>query len=114
MKPINQRLKIAEALGWTKFLIKPETGKWSAISPKSLVREPVPDYIKDLNAMHAAEETLTKEQRMEYGRHLTAAVHRVSGWWNLDSGAVAKVAAATAEKRAGVFLLTLGLWEDKK
>ena len=108
MKANKQRLKIAEARGWTNFFLRPESGEWSACPPQRMTREIVPDYLNDLNAMHKAEMALTPEQRDTYGRSLDCMSDpdRVGhSYWSVF---------ADATQRAEAFLKTLDLWEDEK
>jgi hypothetical protein len=101
MKPYRQRIAIAKACGF----------KWSEYSDElgQLVAEFMPDYLKDLNAIHEAEKVLTQQQRIEYvcelgyiwtGRNDRA----ILNWWFVHD--------ATAAQRAEAFLRTIGKWED--
>lgn len=106
MNKEKQRIKIAEACGWTanKF------GKWSKdgeVGPNGVV----PDYLNDLNAMHGAEKVLSVAQRITYAQQIGVVMsggsvgRAIPNWWFIHE--------ATAAQRARAFLETLGLWEEK-
>lgn len=116
MSPEAQRLAIAEACGWR---LEYDTTQLKAIwivSPKSgyhyaVDDEFIPDYLKDLNAMHEAEKTLTVNQWTDYldaldkicvPVHICPTTHAMS------------VYCATAQQRAEAFLRTLNLWTEEK
>jgi hypothetical protein len=64
-------------------------------------------WSKDLNAMHEAEKTLTKEQVREYQTYMydmACEIDNTCGRWMPYS--------ATAAYRAEAFLKTLGKWEE--
>jgi hypothetical protein len=66
-----------------------------------------PNYCTDLNAMHEAEKTLTKEQVREYQCYMydmACEIQVTQGRWMPYS--------ATARYRAEAFLRTLGKWEE--
>ncbi len=126
MKPSEQRIAIAEACGATwGHPVFNHDGKWHAHFAKNpfefdsswagkappiaeCVHElDIPDYLKDLNAMHEAEKVLNDKQcdnyrneldRLCLSEHKTVVEDRV---WH-----------ATAAQRAEAFLRTLGLWKD--
>jgi hypothetical protein len=107
---------IAEAcgfVGWDEVQLKksgPKFRFWDY--PKNWDgpnRQPwVPDFCRDLNAMHEAEKTLKGyDQIHTYVWHLE---NRDD--WHTDLKLM--VAHATARQRAEAFLRTLGKWEDSK
>lgn len=73
--------------------------------------ETLPDYLNELNAMHEAEKTLTKEQCNQFNsllmdtklprKEMTSESEKWS--WH-----------ATAAQRAEAFLRTIGKWEESK
>jgi hypothetical protein len=68
----------------------------------------LPNYLGDLNAMHAAEEKLTDEQQRNY---FCFALHdAVNGSEYFDGHKW--YAHASAAQRAEAFLRTLSLWKD--
>lgn len=84
---------IAEACG-----IEPNTSRFNA---------GIPNYCTDLNAMHEAEKTLTKEHVREYQCYMydmACEIQVTQGRWMPYS--------ATARYRAEAFLRTLGKWEE--
>jgi hypothetical protein len=82
----QQRVAIAEACGEDS---------------DSIVRELIPDYLNDLNAMHDAENSLTTSQMTTMSQYL----HRKIGvLWGF----------ATASQRAEAFLRTIGKWKEAK
>jgi len=101
MKPEQQRIAIAEACGWTD--INPHSWhprKGELWGGQKGIRNMIPDYLNDLNAMHKAEKMLNRESGYHeiggYGLYLVALEHSVS---------------ATASQRAEAFLKTLNLWK---
>ena len=113
MKEEQQRIKIAEACGWTAE--QNSNGYWRAVNKKhgnavelwlseqNVWSVGIPDYLNDLNAMHEAEKVLTGyQQTVTYSDNLT----KIVGYHTFDS------AHATAAQRAEAFLKTLGLWEE--
>ena len=100
MKPTLQHIALMEALGWTQVgPVKTSDGIWGY--PKAGVFMPslIPPLTLDL--MHEAEETLTKEQRIEYGSYLWDATEgRAEGGFRLIH--------ADKEARLEAFLRTIG------
>jgi hypothetical protein len=104
---INQA--IAEACGWTDFVVHPEFGLMGVEPNTHGLRTAVPWYVYDLNAMHEAEKVLTKEQGREYQNYMydmACEINTTHGRWMPYS--------ATARYRAEAFLKTLGKREEAK
>jgi len=113
MKEEQQRIAIAEACGW----------KWERLWTGELHGKPVgeqgpfrevPDYLNDLNAMHAAFLSLPAGSHITFGRHLQEVcgeglVGYVSSYPE-DFAGLARIAHATAAQRAEAFLKTIGKW----
>ena len=106
----QQRIAIAKSCGWTDCVfvesIKLAKGFPPPNNPPSYGTyengmAQLPNYLKDLNAMHEAENVLTKVQRREYVRTLFQTTN--TDW---DSH------CATAAQRADAFLKTIGKWEE--
>lgn len=99
----NQELNIAiaEACGWTDI---PIIGGMYG-------QTPIPDYCNDLNAMHEAEKTLTKDQQIDFsvqlGRLVTTHLPASRAAW-MDYA----IAHATARQRAEALARTLNVWKD--
>jgi hypothetical protein len=93
MNKEQQRIKIAEACG---FEMRPD-GYFRRVG--EVGSRGIPDYLNDLNAMHEAEKSLTKEQRREYVRTLFQTTN--TDW---DSH------CATAAQRTEAFLRTINKW----
>jgi hypothetical protein len=94
----EQRVAIAEACGEDS---------------DSIVRELIPDYLNDLNAMHEAEKMLTQDQLIDYSRHLgkLVTIHLPASraaWMDF------KLINSTASQRAEAFLRTIGKWKECK
>jgi len=85
----QQRVAIAEACGEDS---------------DSIVRELIPDYLNDLNAMHEAEKTLTYAQ----GGEMTLWIQRMT------CAGYGPQLFATASQRAEAFLRTIGKWKEAK
>ena len=95
-----QRIAIAEACGIVS------KDQWGPLykTPRGILRD-CPDYLADLNAMHEAEKTLTREQADSFTEFLWSQKsndYLVNSYiWN-----------ATAAQRAEAFLRTLGKSEE--
>jgi len=125
MKPEAQRIAIAEACGW-QMIQRPLTDqdgeipghvevRWfhpkihtSAYPLYALPQNP-PDYLNDLNAIHEAEKTLTRVQRVKF---VTELCGLAGVKWKPTSHF--DTIHATAAQRAEAFLRTIGKWEDDK
>ena len=120
MKPEQQRIKIAEACGYsagqktgaTWELLKNskfETCFFNKRIENATLRDCLkylPDYLNDLNAMHEAEKTIRNPGLAlwcEYSR----TIRRIC-----DESLYSEI-HATAAQRAEAFLKTLGLWEGE-
>lgn len=101
MSPEAQRIKIAEACGWTDApIIKhPLTGELY------YGQSPVPDYLNDLNWMHEVEKVLTRDQWTHYIAELGGTNY---SWREC----CLRCAHATAAQRAEAFLRTLNRWSE--
>lgn len=114
MNPEKQRIKIAEACGWTD--IKP-TGNFLQ-TPCGSDPDPdegwgsLPDYLNDLNAMHEVEKTLSDEQWREY---IVKLARVIAGAKRNEKVSVPTsiLISAIAAQRSEAFLRTLNLWEDE-
>jgi len=114
MKPEQQRIAIAEACGWKMHdhpdcLAKKEgwvSRNWETwvMNPSGLLvyKHDIPDYLKDLNAMHKAENTLSVRDKQGYISILRN-ICTVAGCWP---------ETATVAQRAEAFLRTIGKWEE--
>jgi hypothetical protein len=107
MKPEKQRIAIAEACGWILVDDK-RTGMAPGTSGEDYRdngNESIPDYLNDLNAMHAAEEALKPERpHAAPWLHYRLEILKLCGDALLHAGAT---------QRAEAFLRTLNLWTDK-
>ena len=106
MNPIEQRIAIAEACGWSN-IHKAENGTslmgwWHGPPRTSLV---IPDYLNDLNAMHEAIMAQPQDVRARINFNLAESFRPKK--WILD-----QTVNATAAQRAEAFLKTLNLWKD--
>lgn len=116
-----QRIKIAEACGWTHCQPdkhyghdRPKGVKPNGKEQRSTDWEWLPDYLNDLNAMHEAEKVLTPIQRFDYSNHLETALDLIPEGQGLGLREHRNFtyAHATANQRAEAFLKCLGLWKD--
>jgi hypothetical protein len=109
MKPEAQRIAIAKAYGfedvhegvhptnqWRNCLLGIKTGKE--------LHEQVPDYLQDLNAIHEAEKTLSREEHRSFRLNLIAVVADTT-----TDDEPRSIVSATAAQRAEAFLKTLNL-----
>jgi hypothetical protein len=117
MKPEKQRIAIAEACGWKMHdhpdcLAKKEgwvSRDWETwvMNPSGLLvfKHDIPDYLKDLNAMHKAEKVLRDDREAAF-----------RGWLWLAHGQPelrCAIVHATAAQRAEAFLRAIGKWEEE-
>lgn len=133
MNEQSQRIRIAEFCGWQAIELRDsvKSGKkdWlSGLNPKpdEIVKvidaesgeerapnesdygyETLPDYTRDLNAMHDAEQCLTQMQCFTYRDILQAAVLKDVAVFAEDF-----TFGATASLRATAFVKTIGEWKD--
>lgn len=112
MSPEAQRIAIAELRGWVRIIEK-RGHLWQGERADGSVGL-IPDYLNDLNAIREAEKVLTEEQLPEYGHQLAKLTVNMlpNAWWDQTADEVAKIAHASAAKRAEALLRTLGLWEE--
>ncbi len=112
MTPEQQRIAIAKACGE----INPRTTEFGGCVATAFVTKDgvhvgfhgVPDYLRDLNAMHEAERTLTDNQRMHFRGEL---VEMMRPKYKFESACLMAI-HATAKQRAKAFLRTLNLWKE--
>lgn len=115
MTPEAQRIAIAEACGWnipshckTKRLMAGESKRAVAGAPPDFGWHPdgrsgdLPDYLNDLNAMHAALKILSDAQKYEYLEQLAFVSATMDGFCVIE---------ATSDHCAEAFLRTLNLWK---
>ena len=117
-----QRIAIAEACGWTECYFDNILNKLcgypkgcNADNSGCYVKE-LPDYLNDLNAMHAAEKTLDYGHRCFYCEHLYYIIPEatISLYGDRDYAEYWELTVATASQRAEAFLRTLNLWKCEK
>jgi len=108
MNKEQQRIKIAEACGWTE--IEPCTchdhQSRGYETTKVGHKKHLPDYLNDLNAMHEAEKTLSENDRQKY-LDILADAPRDDRYLTWADGIF-----ATAAQKAEAFLKTLNLWKE--
>lgn len=119
MSPEKQRIKIAEACGLKVIdvpFIPSQTkaagcvftdaarAEWRRCYLSSCGVKGIPDYLKDLNAMHDAEKKLKLSQWDAYESHLKSIT--------AQAGVYSPI-RATAAQRAEAFLRTLSLWTEE-
>lgn len=118
----QKRIRIAEACGW-KFVYSAEVAKRASMSswyfrelPVNHRYSPLPDYLNDLNAIHAAEQTLNTLRSQEHGKRLqeTARLHCIGivPDYERDLVSLSWLMRMPADKRAEAFGLALGLWKE--
>ena len=97
---------IAEACGWTDFVVHPEFGLMGTPPDTHGLRTAVDYYTADLNAMHEAEKVLVPRSWNNFSEN----------WWNYSRNLACisdgRSIHATARQRAEAFLRTLGKWEE--
>ena len=90
---------IAEACGWTDFVVHGQFGLMGIPPPPHGLRIGINWYTVDLNAMHEAETTLSEDQLWRMARE----IERNDEQWYFR---------ASARQRAEAFLKALGKWEE--
>jgi hypothetical protein len=95
----QQRVAIAEACGEDS---------------DSIVRELIPDYLNDLNAMHEAVSIFDYDQADEFEDHLCDICKRLNDEKENPAPWRFAVVNATASQRAEAFLRTIGKWKEAK
>jgi hypothetical protein len=109
MNPDKQRIAIAEACGYTQGIGMHGLEWWT---DSEGVHDEPPDYPRDLNAMHEAENNLEGMNKAEFAVQLCRVVGK--DWPNgIGGGSFAHV-HTTAAQRAEAFLRTIGKWEDEQ
>lgn len=103
------RIAIAEACGLPIDVCKCGSAKYHHVFDNHvftplLDENEIPNYSKDLNAMHEAEEVLDFDQQEVFLMNL--------GAYNHDSDATWDACHATARQRAEAFLRTINKWKD--
>ena len=88
---------IAEACGWTDFVVHPEFGLMGTPPDTHGLRTAVDYYTADLNAMHEALKTLSPDQLWDVAYSLP--METMLGFM------------ATARELAETFLMVIGKWE---
>jgi hypothetical protein len=119
MTPEQQRIKIAEVCGLFRIMPLRRTTRKGKPDPNGVrlwyceehhggaaTYAEVPNYPKDLNAMHESEKTLSENDRQKYLDILADAPRndRYLTW--------ADSVFATAAQKAEAFLRTINLWEE--
>lgn len=114
------RVAIAKACGWEVYLR--DDVHYTAISPQGDITttyalDALPDYCKDLNAMHETEKTLNMNERYSYGEQLRTmlipdCVGPKGGHYTPNGFGIFDISNATAIQRAEAFLRAKGLWKD--
>jgi len=122
MNAEKQRIKIAEACGWTdvmgsKFATVREYwhGQPIGFDPARLSHGPqlIPNYLGDRTAMHEALATMTERQWCEFFAWLYAGLGDGSrAWGTYGYRKLIEFYKAPLEKVSEAFLKTLGLWEE--
>jgi hypothetical protein len=103
MKPEQQRIAIAKACGLKKEIGVTGFVRWR---DKEGLRDYLPNYCNDLNAMHEAEKTLSCNDKQKYLDILADAPREDIYITCADS------VFATAAQRAEAFLRTVGRWKE--
>lgn len=117
MKDEEINRAIAEACGWTNIRMHFNDTlqcEWlMGCPPNPHVEVAVPNYCKDLNAMHEAEKVFDKDGTMNYQKELV----RIAVNPNIVNKGKPWVEGflfhATARQRAEAFLKTVGKWREE-
>lgn len=106
-------IAIAEACGWTILETPIDDHGYASYAkdPNGCPCPGIPDYCRDLNAMHEAEETLELQDAGRYADDLRDVVLLRTRLPWVDAGSFAHI-YATARQRAEAFLRTIGKWKE--
>lgn len=112
MTPEAQRIAIAEACGfsgpfsveWIHEYTEEGGDVYLLAGTRYGDREPIPDYLRNLNSMHEAEKVL---------QHYGVFVDKLAGVMDEPLQGI-MLPHATASQRAEAFLRTIGKWEASK
>lgn len=96
---------IAEACGWTDFVVHPEFGLMGTPPDTHGLRTAVDYYTVDLNAMHEAEKHIPQDIWNVY-------INKLAKVTDAEESTDRIFLCATARQRAEAFLRTLGKWEE--
>jgi len=114
MKPEQQRIAIAEACGWNGIkwqrLHAGNEDYWGSKAigrDEFATRHRLPDYLNDLNDIHRAVKTLSRNHRNIY-LNILCELTREDDMDDVDADFA--WCDATAPQRAEAFLRTLNLW----
>ena len=102
MNPLDQRIAIAESVGWRHRAGMRYHSHTSTV-PETLI----PDYLNDLNAMHEVEGAMVSSQWIDYEFHLGMVIMNQHGEAYLKY-----YINATAAQRAEAYLRTIRKWKD--
>jgi hypothetical protein len=100
MTPEQQRIAIAEACGW-RDLWETTAFEWRGNTSR-MGDQPIPNYLKDRNAMHDALSTLADNQGVTLCCHLNEM--GITGEWD--------ILTAKPDVLAEAFLRTIGKWVE--
>jgi hypothetical protein len=109
MTPEQINIAIAEACGWQ--INKVAQVAWKDGTPYGMVDGcscMIPDYYHDLNAMHEAENALTRAQQINYHSMLERVV--IKNGYSPSMATGMHTIHATATQRAEAFLRCIGKW----
>lgn len=115
MKTEQQRIAIAQAMGWTDCEYVQQIGLCKGRAPDECIMQEIPEYLVDLNAIHEAEKILWEMDwghRYIFNDHLANVLKGRSV--NRNEWDAEILLDATAENRAEAFLKTLELWEEQQ
>lgn len=110
MKPEDQVSAIAEICGFKRH---GDSGLWASIGgvPCGYLDGKIriiPEYLSDLNEMHAAEKLIPGGKMIDYYENLVEVVR--DGWPKSDPLMPIRVMRATAAQKAQAFLMTFDRW----
>jgi hypothetical protein len=111
VNPKQQQIAIAEACGWKTETYHhkggiPASTHW--VSPSGKIKNDIPNYPHDLNAMHEAEKVLNNPEHMQkhaFNNYAYLLIEMCKHQCN--------AAFATAAQRAEALLKTLNLWTEE-
>lgn len=111
MTNVEINIAIAQLCGWKRVPLLMNPHFWIHYPSEKQCRhdEALPDYCKDLNAMHEAENKLSNQQHRKFRKHLNYILFERG---MTISCATRKLVSATARQRAEAFLLTFNKWKQ--
>lgn len=114
MTPEQQRTAIAKWMGWQKHSTPEVSELWYRKGVPFVLKRDLPDYLRDLNAMHEAEAKLLEGYDISDPYNSLPDQWEAYVYWLAHLTPLGFQDHATAPQRAEALLRALDLWTDDK